>query len=951
MKFSIDPKIFETFPGVEIGVIVITGLNNRGKGEEILAHLRTEELRQQKLLRGADFGVLPDIAGWREIYRKFGSNPHEYRSSVESLLRRACTGKPLPDINPLVNLYNYLSLKYHLPAGAEDLDKVAGDISLTFADASEKGICLGGKAQEVCEKGEVIYKDIEGFICRRWNWREADRTKIESTTVNAVLVLERVPDVKEETFSQALSEAKILLRKFLRATCTVVQLSQIHLASAFTFATGKKVVQPPFDKKLSSHLPGEGSLHLESVESLNFSVETTKTAIAKLLTGIISELGISDFKPEVVIADNPTYGEYTSNLALRLFSQLNSIPGIDDWGIDIKSPRDLALWVVEQVKSQKSKVKSKAQDQNIHQSNHIISDKSDLSDLLQAIDHVEVAGPGFLNFFLTEASLISHINEALKQKEGDRIVHSSQFRVHGKTKKRVMVEYTDPNPFKELHIGHLYSNAVGESLARLHEAVGCEVKRADYFGDVGMHVAKSIWGMRELLKDPKKTNCKILADLERAPKAIRVHWLGQAYALGATIYEEKSAKADKAREEMKDINYLVYLAAQEYMQKTLNWQPQVNYRQYVKVSGKQYQEIKTLFETGRTWSMDYFEVIFRRLGTKFDYYYPESTMGEYGAKIVKEHLDDKVFTISEGAIIFEGEKVGLHNRVFINSLGLPTYEAKELGLNWKKFQDFSPDLSLNVTGNEINEYFKVLFAVMRRVIPEVAAKTRHIGHGMMRLPQGKMSSRTGDILTGEWLIEEVKKRVYDYLQKSGSKYSKEEQEKIAEKVAIAAIKYSFLRVALPADLVFDFDTSLSLEGDSGPYLLYTYARCRSVLRKAVAATSDGGSALGGDSSEVSHEVLNPEERSVARLISLYSDIVAQAAGELAPNKLCTYLYQLAQAFNLFYQKHSILGNSTVFSDSRERSDQANFRLAITAATAQVLHNGLYLLGIETVEKM
>lgn len=1045
MKLIVDPTIFQTFPCVEIGVIVITGLNNRGKGEEILAHLRTEEVRQKKLLTGVDIGSLPDIAAWRQIYRKFGTDPHKYRSSVESLLRRVRSGeKPVPDINPLVNLYNYLSLKYHLPAGAEDLDKVVGDISLTFANGSEKGICLGGKTEEVCDKGEVIYKDREGFICRRWNWREADRTKIRPSTVNAVLVLEKVPEVKEETFNQALSEAGTLLQKFLGAACTVVQLSRLHPASEFA-GLGLHLPgvssTPGVNSKQSIKIPGivpipgirntkdlrlpvEGSSHLPGVEKSPFDAQTTKTAIAKLLTEMIRGIGLKDVCPEVEIADNPAHGEYTSNLALRLFSQLSSIhgivesipgikeiriPGIDDW----KSPRDIALWVQLSIEKRASDIGHKIEDQKIHQKHHSPSVKSDQLDLLQAIDRVEVAGPGFLNFFFTEASFISHMNEVLKQKESDRIIHSSQFIAHGKTKKRVyserasssrrvMVEYTDPNPFKELHIGHLYSNAVGESLARLYEAMGCTVKRADYFGDVGMHVAKSIYGLQQLVHQSHQTYLSYLSSIERRSLPERVHILGQAYALGATIYEEKSGKGDKAREGMKDINYMVYLAAQEYMQKTLGWQPQVDYRKYVKVDDALYREITLLFETGRKWSMDYFEGIFRRLGTTFDYYYPESIMGEYGAKIVKEHLADKVFTKSEGAIIFEGKAIGLHNRVFINSLGLPTYEAKELGLNWKKFQDFSPDLSLNVTGNEINEYFKVLFAVMRRVIPQVAAKTKHVGHGMVRIPSGKMSSRTGAVLTGEWLIEEVKKRVYDYLTKSeskytevdqktakdsrnqsnsdsgnrvrkdGGRYSQEEQETIAERVAIAAIKYSFLRVALPADLVFDFDKSLSLEGESGPYLLYTYARAKSVLRKALVTTWAGGSAPGGDFSEANHEFftdpsslsdlsLNPEEHSLARLITFYSDIVAQAAGELSPNKLCTYLYQLAQAFNVFYAKHTILGGAekpsvishqpSAKAESGKLIAVSSFRLALTAATARTLANGLYLLGIEIVERM
>ena len=227
MKCTIDPKIFETFPGVAIGVIFIENMDNRGHNDDILRLMRNQEARQKELLTGIELGSLPEIAGWRQIYKTFGSDPHNFRSSVESLLRRARGGsKPIPDINPLVNLYNYLSLKYHLPAGAEDLDKVEGDILLTFSDGTEKGIALGCDTEESPDIGEVIYKDAVGFLCRKWNWREADRTKIEATTKRAVLVLEKTSGISMELLSSVLSEAKTLLESHLKAKCTILILDE-----------------------------------------------------------------------------------------------------------------------------------------------------------------------------------------------------------------------------------------------------------------------------------------------------------------------------------------------------------------------------------------------------------------------------------------------------------------------------------------------------------------------------------------------------------------------------------------------------------------------------------------------------------------------------------------------------------------------------------------------------
>lgn len=225
MKFSIDTAILNTFPKVEIGVVSVNGMDNRGRNAEILSLLRDEESRQKDLLASVEIGSLPEIAVWRDIYRTFGSNK-DYRSSIESLLRRARAGtKPLPEINNLVDLYNYLSLRYHIPAGAEDMDKLVGDVALTFANGTEKGVCLGSEVEEICYPGEVIYRDEVGFICRRWNYREADRTKIEEASTSAVLVMERVPAIPEATFLAALTLGSTLITSHLKGRCTIHRLT------------------------------------------------------------------------------------------------------------------------------------------------------------------------------------------------------------------------------------------------------------------------------------------------------------------------------------------------------------------------------------------------------------------------------------------------------------------------------------------------------------------------------------------------------------------------------------------------------------------------------------------------------------------------------------------------------------------------------------------------------
>jgi len=548
----------------------------------------------------------------------------------------------------------------------------------------------------------------------------------------------------------------------------------------------------------------------------------------------IKEILGSEVDSGSIVIDIPadlSHGDYSSNIAMRLAGQLQ------------KSPMELAETIA-----------SKFEDENI--------------------EKVEVVKPGFINFWVSKKTLLNLIENPQNNFEKGKKLSG----------KKIMVEFTDPNPFKEFHIGHLYSNAVGETLSRLLESQGAEVKRANYQGDVGMHVAKALYGIQ-------KQEAGIKSIEESSPKK-RAEFLGQSYAQGAKAYEED----ENAKKEIEAINKKVYDQSDP--------------------------ELLELYKKGRQWSLDYFETIYKRLGTTFDFYYFESEVGEIGLKLVNEFLGKGVFEQSEGAVIFPGEKHNLHNRVFINSLGLPTYEAKELGLNKKKYEDYLFDTSVIVTGNEINEYFKVLLAAMEKIIPQVASKTKHLGHGMVRLPQGKMSSRTGSIITGEWLLDEAKKKIQEEF--------KDMKDETAEQVAVGAVKYALLRSAIGRDIAFSFDESISLDGNSGPYLQYTYARTNSVLAKKQEK----------ESKEVQSPKLEKEEEELLRLLFKFAEVVEKAAEEYAPSFLCTYLFSLAQHFNLFYQKHKIVG-----------SEEEAFRLQLTASVGNVLKSGLHLLGIQSPEKM
>jgi arginyl-tRNA synthetase len=505
----------------------------------------------------------------------------------------------------------------------------------------------------------------------------------------------------------------------------------------------------------------------------------------------------------------------------------------------------------------------------------------DLDDpLFEKIEEVH----GFINFYLSKTFLFKELNSILEKKEN--YISTNLYK-----NTKCIVEYTDPNPFKEFHIGHLFSNIIGESLARLYEAGGAEVKRANYQGDVGMHVAKSVWGMQKLEKDTPP---------ESASLPEKARFLGKAYAYGAQQFEVN----DQVKEEIKMVNKKIYDNDPSLM---------------------------PLYIKGRTWSLEYFETIYTMLGTKFDLYYFESEIGKIGLSFVKEYLEKGVFEKSDGAIIFPGEKYGLHTRVFINSLGLPTYEAKELGLAPTKYKDFPYDRSIIITGNEIDAYFKVLLCALEKINPDLAQKTTHLSHGMVRNADGsKMSSRSGNVMTGELLIQETKQAVLEIIGTGKESYTEEEKQSTAETVAISAIKYAFLKTSIGKDIAFDLKKSIAFTGDSGPYIQYTYARCRSILTK-----------IDSYKAPVITDITKEEEALLKHLIK-YSDIVIEAIKTHSPHIICTYLYNLTSLFNIVYEANPIL---------KAEEQEKNIRLALVEATSILLKSGLYLLGIRVLERI
>jgi len=536
-----------------------------------------------------------------------------------------------------------------------------------------------------------------------------------------------------------------------------------------------------------------------------------------------------------------SHGDYATNVALTLAKQLG------------KKPRDIADEIAQKLSEEKN---------------------SDIED-------VSVAGAGFINFRLSR----DYFGETLKNILSDEKNFGKNNTLAGKT---VMIEYTDPNIMKPFHIGHLMSNTIGEALSRILEQNGARVVRANYFSDLGLGIAKAVWGMRALAAEMPADDADIVA---------RTDFLGKAYVHGVA----ESDAHEEVAVEVKKINKALY--------------------------EKTDRELDVLYEKGRAWSLSHFETLYATLGSTFDRLYPESEIAQDGKAIVLEGLAKGIFVQSDGAVVFEGERHGLHTRVFINSEGLPTYEAKELALNKKKHDEYSIDQSIVITANEQDAYFAVVLKAMEEIFPEVAQKTTHISHGMMNLVTGKMSSRTGNVITGESLIQDMIARAKEKVSERGVAH----EEKIAEQVAVGAIKYMVLKQGLGKNIVFDADKSLSFEGDSGPYLQYTLTRARSVLAKA--ATEQVSASCTQDV---------PELSTLERFIERFPEKVQYALEEKEPSVITQYLVALSSEFNAWYAQEKIVD---------AQNSKSPYKISITQATAAVLAKGLWILGIPIPEKM
>jgi arginyl-tRNA synthetase len=508
-----------------------------------------------------------------------------------------------------------------------------------------------------------------------------------------------------------------------------------------------------------------------------------------------------------------------------------------------------------------------------------INIRGNMGNIPKGLEDIQTLGP-YINFFLNRKAIALNLINEIKYYKDD-------YGGSKKTGKKTMVEFPSPNTNKPLHLGHLRNMTIGESVSRILEFNGEKVVRANLNNDRGIHICKSMaaykfYGRK---RTPKMANKK--SD----------HFVGDFYVM-FNKKEKTNAKMD------------------------------IESHRLLQLWEQGDKETISLWGKMNRWALDGFKETYSKFGIKHDVEFFESEIYKYGRDIVEKGLKDKILIKKEdGAIVADLNKEGFGEKVLLRSDGTSVYITQDLYLAKLKYEKYKLDKSIYVVGNEQEYHFNVLFTILKKLGFNFEG-LKHLSYGMVNLPEGKMKSREGTVVDADDLIEEVQKLVKKELE-SRDKMLKKLLEEKSLKIALAAIKYILLRVDTKKDMIFNPKASIDFEGDTGSYILYSYARASSILKKMKKVEKD-----------YSLEELEDKEASLVKKLSEFKDIILKSYRDLNPSIIANYSYQLSQIFNEFYHSCPVI-------DSEKRA----FRADLVISFRQVIKNSLNLLGIEPLDKM
>lgn len=509
---------------------------------------------------------------------------------------------------------------------------------------------------------------------------------------------------------------------------------------------------------------------------------------------------------------------------------------------------------------------------------------------------------GFLNLSLNPTVFTKLLKEKYSVKD---------FKLTKKHTEKIMVEYSSPNTNKPIHLGHIRNNLLGFSISNILKAAGNEVLRGQIINDRGIHICKSMLAWKKYGNGETPLTTGIKGD----------HLVGKYYVIFDQKYKDEiqslissGMDADEAKKKAP-----ILLEAQEMLKK---WE-----------DGDA--EIKALWKEMNSWVYSGFEKTYQRLGVSFDLVQYESDTYLLGKDVIEEGLKKGIlFKKEDGSVWADLTQEGLDQKLLLRGDGTSVYITQDLGTAVERFTRYHLNELIYTVGNEQDYHFQVLFLILKKLGYQWADKLYHLSYGMVDLPSGKMKSREGTVVDADELMEEMHQEAVKKTSELGKLegYTENEKEQVNELIGSGALKYFILKVDPKKRILFDPNESIEFNGNTGPFIQYTYARTCSVLRKAAKQTL-----------EIKDKELNKAEQKLIILLSSYEELIEKSAADLNPALIANYIYDVSKEYNSFYQSNRIL-------DAENESEQ-QLRLAITQWTGNVIRHGLSLLGIGAPERM
>ncbi len=515
---------------------------------------------------------------------------------------------------------------------------------------------------------------------------------------------------------------------------------------------------------------------------------------------------------------------------------------------------------------------------------------------------------GFLNLEINDATWFRVFEINIENNPWSKILPTGQ---------RVMIEYSSPNTNKPLHLGHLRNNFLGYSVAEILRAVGDEVMKVNLVNDRGIHICKSMLAYLKFGNHENPESSGIKGD----------HLIGKYYV-----------KFDQ--EYKKEVDHLIRNGIQK--EKAAQQAPlMLEAKEMLKKWEEKDPDTISLWEKMNSWVYEGFDQTYRDIGVDFDKIYYESDTFLMGKEVVLEGLEKGVFyKKDDGSVWVDLSEDGLDEKLLLRSDGTSVYITQDLGTADLKYRDFPFDRSIYVVGNEQDYHFEVLVKILRKLGRNYADRIQHLSYGMVDLPSGKMKSREGTVVDADDLVKEMLKTAQKQTEELGKieEFDEEQAMNLYRVLAMGALKYFLLKIDPKKRMLFNPEESIQFQGNTGPFIQYTYARISSILRKARELK------IAMDKSHINREwILHETEKDLIITLSYYGDRLTEAAQEFAPSSIANYCYELAKSYNRFYTEVSIFNEQNL-----QRRD---FRVSLSNLTAQTIHHAMKLLGIEVPERM